>query len=235
MKLDEVLKNLFPAGSSVEVKGSVLSGEAKVGTEDATTVAILGTTDNAFIGLEEILALAQGFEEVMRDHPGRPVVLLVGNNGQRMALREELLGLFEYIANLAALQDMARRRGHKLLAVVYGNSVAGGFIACGMCADRIYALADAQTSVMNLPSIARVTHLSQDFLERLSLTLPIFAPGLENFQKMGGIHEIWDSNGASSLEAALAACAPDDNRAALGKQRSGRTLALDLISMVASA
>ncbi|GFK92974.1 Malonyl-S-ACP:biotin-protein carboxyltransferase MADD [Fundidesulfovibrio magnetotacticus] len=235
MKLDEALKSLFPAGCSVRTEGNVVLGEARVGTRGEAVAAVLGTTDNAFIGLEEILALGEGLLDVLRDHPGRPVVLLVDNAGQRMALREELLGLFEYIANLAALQDLARRRGHKILAVVYGNSVAGGFIACGMLADRICALADARTSVMNLASIARVTRLSQDFLEELSKTLPVFAPGLQPFFKMGGIHEIWDADHAQRLEAALAACSPQDERAALGRERAGRTLARDIMDRVASA
>lgn len=235
MNLVEALKNLFPAGWRVEMKGNVLTGLARIGDRGETTAAVLGAANNAPIGLEEILALGQGLENVMRDHPGRPIVLLVDNSGQRMALREELLGLFEYIANLAALQDMARRRGHKLLAVVYGNSVAGGFIACGMCADRVCAFHDARTSVMNLPAMAKVTHLSQDFLEGLSHTLPVFAPGLDNFYKMGGIHEIWDSRYSCRLEDALAGCASDDNRAELGKERCGRTMARDVMNLVASA
>lgn len=235
MNLDQALKYLFPAGCQVEVAGNVVTGEARIGDRGESMAAVLGTTNNAAIGLEEILALGAGLEAVMRDHPGRSIVLMVDNNGQRMALREELLGLFEYIANLAALQDMARRRGHKLLAVVYGNSVAGGFIACGMCADRVCAFRDAQTSVMNLPAMAKVTHLSQDFLEGLSHTLPVFAPGLDNFYKMGGIHEIWDSGYAGRLEDALAQCSIEDNRAELGRQRQGRTKARDIMNLVASA
>lgn len=235
MNLVDALKSLFPAGWRVEMRGNVLEGEARVGDRGETMAAVLGTTNNAAIGLEEILALGRGLETVMRAHPGRPIVLMVDNSGQRMALREELLGLFEYIANLAALQDMARRLGHKLLSVVYGNSVAGGFIACGMCADRVCAFHDAQTSVMNLPAMARVTHLSQDFLERLSHTVPVFAPGLDNFYKMGGIHEIWESGYACRLEDALADCSDQDDRAELGRERKGRTMARDIMNMVASA
>jgi len=80
----------------------------------------------------------------MKEKPGSSILMLVDNNGQRMSLQDELLGLSQYIAHLVNIQDQARRMGHKIISLVYGNSIAGGFIAFGMGApSRIYAMSDA--------------------------------------------------------------------------------------------
>ena len=165
MKLNDVLDALFPSGHAVTVEGNLAYGPAPCGSR---TVAVIGVVNGAAVGLEEILAFGDKLLAIMRDMPKAPILMLVDNAGQRMALREELLALPQYIANLIKLQDLARRKGHALLTLVYGAASAGGFIACGMCADRVYALADAQTSVMNLKSIARVTHMELAKLEELA-------------------------------------------------------------------
>ncbi|WP_428564443.1 MAG: biotin-independent malonate decarboxylase subunit gamma [Solidesulfovibrio sp. DCME] len=232
MKLNEATAALFPGGASLERAGNVVFGQAAVAQ---TPVAILGTTDATFIGLEEILELGRRLIDIMDKTPGRPVIMLADNNGQRMALREELLALPQYIGHLVGLTALARHKGHALLAVLYGNAIAGGFIAWGLCADRVYALADANCSVMSLPAMARVTHIPQEKLTEMAKSLPVFAPGLEPFFRMGGIHEIWGADQAACLAKALAAHGTDDNRAGLGRQRNGRTMAQAVLEAVATA
>lgn len=232
MKLQELLDQLFPSGHRVELDGDVLRGEGQ--TADGP-VALAGTTNHATLGAVELMALTRVLLDIMGKSPERPILLLVDNRGQRMAFKEELLGLSQYIANLVKAQDAARRRGHKLLTLVYGDAIAGGFIACGLCADRIYAVADARTSVMALPAVARVTKLPLEQLERLAKTTPVFAPGVDNSHKMGGLHEIWKDQLDQRLLSALRSHGVEDDRAELGFQRGGRTLARDVARMVENA
>ena len=232
MKLDDAITALFPSGATLQRAGNVVYGEAVVHN---TPVALIGTIDNTFIGLEEILELGRRLADVMAKTPGRPVILLTDNNGQRMALREELLALPQYIGHLVGLSALARQKGHPLLCVLYGNAIAGGFIAWGLCADRVYAFSDAVCSVMSLPAISRVTHIPQETLAEMAKSLPVFAPGLEPFYQMGGIHEIWSEDHAACLARALAGHAVEDVRAALGRQRNGRTMAQAVMEAVADA
>ncbi|MDD5728360.1 MAG: biotin-independent malonate decarboxylase subunit gamma [Victivallales bacterium] len=232
MTLAELLPKLFPDGHEITASGKIIYGE---GRSASGVVQIIGTTDNALIGIHEILELSRHFIEVLTKYPKRPLLMLVDNNGQKMALEDELLGLNQYIAHLVKLQDLARRRGHPLIALVYGNSIAGGFIAFGLCAGDTYALPDSNTSVMILPAIARVTKLPLEYLEELSKTVAVFAPGVENFYKTGGLREIWDGDLNSCLEKALACDQSADARAELGKQRGGRNMSAEIIRKIADA
>lgn len=222
MKLDAVLSSLFPQGHQVKVDGVRVSGTAEV---EGRKLAILGTTNGVALGLEELLWLNEQLIRIMKEQPGCPIVMLVDNSGQKMALREELLGLPQYIAALLHTQDVARRRGHGLIAVVYGNSIAGGFIAFGMLADLIVTVPEAQTSVMSLQAIARVTKQPLDKLEELAKQIPVFAPGPENFYKAGGLHALWTGDLARCLRESLRSVNPTDTRMALGRERGGRLLA----------
>jgi len=225
MKLPELLKRIFPDGNKAIIDNNIVYGE---GTTASGTVEIIGTCNHAAIGIREILLLSGRFLNVMQKNPGRPILMLVDNNGQKMALEDELLGLNQYIAHLVKLQDQARRRGHKVIALVFGNSIAGGFIAFGLCAGETYALPDSNTSVMILPAIARITKLPLEYLKELSKTIPVFAPGVKNFYQTGGLRGIWDGNMNACLEKALKEDQNMDQRAELGRLRGGRPLAFDV-------
>ena len=57
---------------------------------------------------------------------------------------------------------------------------------------------------MNLPAMARVTKIPLERLQELSKTSAVFAPGVENYHRMGAIRALWDGDLAARLEAALA-------------------------------
>jgi malonate decarboxylase gamma subunit len=232
MELTALLDQLFPEGHRVAAEDWLVSGEAVL---SGATVAVLGTTNHAFIGIREAVALSDKLLGIVEQHPSRSVVMLVDNNGQRMALDEELLVLPEYIAHLLRVQQLARLRGHKLAAVVYGNSVAGGFIAFGMGADRIATVPGAETSVMKLEAISRVTKMPLEKLQALAQKVSVFAPGCENFYRMGGIHEIWTDDFSARLQHLLEADDARDIRAELGLERGGRQAARDVIDAVLRA
>lgn len=232
MELAPLLDQLFPEGHEVTVDDWLVSGRATVAGQP---VAVLGTTNHVFIGIREAVALSGKILDLVESQPGLPIIMLVDNNGQRMALDEELLVLPEYIAHLLRVQQLARSQGHKLIAVVYGNSIAGGFIAFGMLADRIVAVPGAETSVMKLEAIARVTKMPLQKLEDLAKQVSVFAPGCENFFRMGGLHEIWTDDFAGRLTTLLASDDATDTRATLGRERGGRQAARAVIDDVLAA
>ena len=229
MKLQDLLKQLFPEGCNAVTTDWLVSGEATVAGK---TVSVLGTTDHAFIGVREVVALSGKFLEMVERHPGQPIIMLVDNNGQRMALDEELLTLPEYIAHLLKAEQVARLAGCKLIAIVYGNTVAGGFIGFGMGADRIVTVPGGNTSVMKLEAISRVTKMPLEKLQDLAAKIPVFAPGSENFFKMGGLYEMWTDNFPAQLQRLLNSDVSQDLRAQLGRERGGREAAQSIIDEV---
>lgn len=201
MQLDELLRTLFLEGHEVRREGDVVSGH---GVLDDQVIAVVGTTAHAAIGVEIALVLAREVLAVVRNHPARPLLLLVDTQGQRLNRRDELLGLNGYLAHLTKCLMLARQQGHPLLSVVYGEGVSGGFLSFGLMADKVYALPEAQVRVMNLSAMARVAKIPLERLQALSASSPVFAPGVDNFFKLGGLDGIWEHNLAACLRSALA-------------------------------
>lgn len=219
MKLADLLNQLFPQGHRVSVEGEVVWGSAAT---EAGEIAIIGTTDHVYVGVEIALTLAGHVLEVVRRYPERPILLLVDTHGQRLSHRDELLGINGYLAHLGKCLELARTRGHKLVSLVYSEAVSGGFLGFGMMGDEIHALADAQVRVMNLAAMARVTKIPLERLEELSKDSPVFAPGVANYLKMGGVHSLWEGDLSRQLVAALQREAGPDRRRELGAERQGR-------------
>jgi len=225
-----LLDALFPAGHAVRADGPVLAG---TGRTAAGEVAVIGTHGAAEVGVEAALRLAGEVLAVVRSHPGRSIVVLVDTRGQRMSRRDELLGLAAYLGHLAAAVGLARRRGHRLVAVVFGEASSGGVLPLGFMADEIHAVDGARPWVMALAAMARVTKLPLERLEALSRGSAVLAPGLESFLRLGGIDGAWTPPLAPRLEAALARPAGPDRRAEVGRERGGRPLAAEVAGRVA--
>lgn len=222
---------LFPRGHSLTEKDNFLSGSAQSGEQ---TIAVVGTTGHAPIGIEIALAQARFVLTTVREHPGRPILLLVDTQGQRLRHRDEMLGINSYMAHLGKCVELARRQGHKVIALVYDQALSGGFITSGLMADACYALPDATIRVMGLPAMARITKVPEERLIELAASNPVFAPGPENYLRMGGIQEIWSGDLAAKLEQALGASAGGDLRSVLGQSRGGRKLAQRVIDAILS-
>jgi malonate decarboxylase gamma subunit len=233
MSLNDILDSLFPAGHTVAVANSVITGQAQTAQG---MVAVLGTTDAAAIDHAMALALSGFILDTMERHPGRPLVFLVDTCGQALSRSQELLCLNGSLAHLASCVDLARRQGHASLSLVTANAVSGGFLSFGLMADQAYALADAQVRVMDLRAMARVTKIAHERLLELAAASPIFAPGAENYLRMGGIEAIWPAPSAALLEGALTAArqaAPaTDQRLRSGLVRGGRQLAAGIAQAV---
>jgi malonate decarboxylase gamma subunit len=225
MQLTTLLSALFGPRHDVTDVDRLVRGTGELATG---TVAVLGTSGPAAIDARLALALAEGVLATVEQYPQRPILLLVNTSGQALSRHEELIGINGYLAHLASCVDLARRHGHPTLSLVYGEAVSGGYLSFGLMADRAYALADAQVRVMDLRAMARVTKIAHERLVALAKESPVFAPGAENYQKMGAIHAIWPEPSAALLEAAIRELGADphqrlrDARSEIGFERGGR-------------
>jgi malonate decarboxylase gamma subunit len=184
MEWQQLAAALFPAGHTVTETDHLLSGSAQV---DGHTIAVIGTTNHAPIGIEIALAQAQAILTIVREQPQRPILILVDTQGQRLRHRDEMLGINSYMAHLGKCIELARCRGHKVIALVYDQALSGGFITSGMMADACYALPESTIRVMGLPAMARITKVPLERLTELAKDNPVFAPGPDNYLRMGGI------------------------------------------------
>ncbi len=213
---------LFPGGHDIVERDNFLSGSAQV---DGSTVDVIGTTGHVPIGIEIALAQARAILQTVQRHPGRPILILVDTVGQRLRHRDEMLGINSYMAHLGKCVDLARRKGHTVVGLVYDQALSGGFITSGLIASACYALPGATIRVMGLPAMARITKVPEERLAELAKDNPVFAPGPENYLRMGGLHGIWEQDLAGELARALRASPASDERMALGRERGGRLLA----------
>jgi malonate decarboxylase gamma subunit len=229
MDWKKLADTLFPDGHAIKEQDDFLCGSAQV---DQRMVRVIGTTGHTPIGVEIALAQAQAILRTVREFPGAPILMLIDTQGQRLRHRDEMLGINSYMAHLGKCVDLARRKGHKIIGLVYDQALSGGFITSGLMADACYALPDATIRVMGLPAMARITKVSEELLTELAQSNPVFAPGPENYLRMGGLQAIWEGDLAAHLRAALAEPVNGDRRSALGLERGGRRLAQPVIDAV---
>ena len=223
---------LFGSPDGIAEAGDFLHGQVVF---DGAPLAIVGTTHHAPIGVRLALAQARAVLDVMAHHPGRPLLLLIDTRGQQLRRRDELLGINRAMAHLGLCIDLARRRGHRVLGLVYDQALSGGFITSGLIADACDALPAAEIRVMGIPAMSRVTKLPEAVLAELSRTNPVFAPGVDNFVAMGGVRALWRGDLQAALRDALATAPVEDHRARDGLARGGRRLAADVVQRVLDA
>jgi malonate decarboxylase gamma subunit len=219
MNIESTLDKIFPGGYQIKKDGLVISGS---GVCKGQAVAIVGMVDRVAIGVEIAYKLAAAVLEIIQNCPQRPILLMVDTQGQRLTLRDELLANNSYLAHLAKCLELARLRGHRVVSLVYGEAVSGGFFATGMMAERAYALPDAEIRVMALQAMTRVTKIPLEQLVELCKNSAIFAPGINNFVRLGIIEEVWHAELEDCLDRALLLPVVYDNRAELGRERGGR-------------
>ena len=233
MTAAELLVALFPAGHAVRDDAGVLVGPARAG---AGEVAVVGTADGLEVGVEAALALAAEVLRIVREHPGRPIVVLVHSRGQRMSRRDEILGLNGYLGHLAACVELARRGGHRLVAVVYGDAVSGGVLPLGFMADEVHAVEGANPWVMSLARHgARDEDPGRAPRGAVANSSALLSPGLEPFVRLGAVEPPWTPPLAAALDEALSRPARPDRRAEEGLARGGRLLAARVAARVAGA
>ncbi len=233
MTLAEILASLFPGGHAVRVADGLVTGRAPFDRAEATVIGIDGDTP---LGVEGALALARAVLDAVRAGDRGPILVLVDSDSQRMSRRDELLGLNECLAHLAKALLLADRAGHPTVGLIYGHSAAGAFIATALATRVLAALPGANPSVMDLPSVARVTKLPLETLEEMAKSTPVFAPGLDNMVATGAVHAVLDP--ARPLDAQvrdlIAGLPAEDVRDRLGAERGGRPVAQAIAAQVAA-
>jgi malonate decarboxylase gamma subunit len=232
MNWQTLANKLFPESHGIVAHGDLLYG---TGAVNGKSITVLGTTNHAAIGIGLALNQARVVLDTVEQHPGRSILLLIDTQGQQLRRRDELLGINRAMAHLGCCIDLARRQGHRVIGLVYDQALSGGFITSGLIADACYALPDAEIRVMGIPAMARVTKISEERLAELSKSSPVFAPGVENYVAMGGVHSLWSGDLAAALREALTASSTIDERAADGAVRGGRRLAADVAKRVLNA
>lgn len=235
MMLDELLAGLFPAGHEVAVRpDKLILGTGRRGT--GGTIEVIGIADGEPLGVAGVLPLAERVLQLIAAGGETPILVLVDTQGQRMARRDEMLGLNEYLAHLAKCLLLASRQGHRTVGLNYGKAAAGAFLATALATDVLVALPGAEPAVMDLPSMARVTKLPEAQLTAMAKTTPVFAPGVEAMSKVGAVAEIWDPAKPldAQLEATLAKISLSDERDVLGAARGGRRMAADVARRIAA-
>ncbi|MGK6310523.1 biotin-independent malonate decarboxylase subunit gamma [Variovorax sp. DT-64] len=232
MQWNSLVTELFGPYHGMRAADDFLQGEVIFEGEPLT---VIGTTNHAPIGVRLALAQARVVLDTLTRHPGRPILLLIDTQGQQLRRRDELLGINRAMAHLGTCIDLARRRGHRVIGLVYDQALSGGFITSGLIADACYALPDAEIRVMGIPAMARVTKLPEDKLRALSESNPVFAPGVQNYVAMGGVRALWRGDLQACLRSALAETPPQDQRAQDGAERGGRRLAAGVVQRVLEA
>lgn len=232
MQWNSLVTQLFGAYHGMRSAGDFLQGEVIF---EGKPLTVIGTTNHAPIGVRLALAQARVVLDTITQHPGRPILLLIDTQGQQLRRRDELLGINRAMAHLGASIDLARRRGHRVIGLVYDQALSGGFITSGLIADACYALPDAEIRVMRIPAMARVTKLPEDKLTALSKSNPVFAPGVQNYVAMGGVRALWRGDLQACLRDALANTPTEDRRAQDGAERGGRRLAAGVVQRVLDA
>ena len=232
MNWNDLATRLFGQAHGIVQDGEFLHGHVRF---DGRPLTVIGTTHHAPIGVRLALVQARVVLDTVAQHPGRPILLLIDTQGQQLRRRDELLGINRAMAHLGASIDLARRRGHRVIGLVYDQALSGGFITSGLIADACYALPDAEIRVMRIPAMARVTKLPEEKLTALSQSNPVFAPGVQNYVAMGGVRALWQGDLQVCLRDALAHTPTEDRRAFDGAERGGRRLAASVVQRVLDA
>ena len=232
MEWNTLATALFGPDHGIARDGDFLRGSPSF---DGAPLTVIGTTNHAPIGVRLALAQAREVLDTLAHHPGRAILLLIDTQGQQLRRRDELLGINRAMAHLGMTLDLARRRGHRVLGLVYDQALSGGFITSGLIADACDALPEAEIRVMRIPAMSRVTKLPEAMLTALSQLNPVFAPGVDNYVAMGGVRRLWRDDLQAALREALADAPVDDRRAQDGAARGGRRLAASVTQRVLDA
>jgi len=232
MQWNQLATQLFGPSHGIRAEDDFLHGDAVF---EGKVITVVGTTNHAPIGVALALAQARVILDTIARHPQRPILLFIDTQGQQLRRRDETLGINRAMAHLGMCIDLARRRGHPVIGLVYDQALSGGFITSGLIADGCYALPEAEIRVMRIPAMARVTKLSEETLTALSQSNPVFAPGVGNYVAMGGVRALWQGDLQAALRDALANTPVEDTRAQDGAARGGRKLAAAVVQRVLAA
>lgn len=238
MQTEAILKQLFPHDLNYDIEGHFICGSAQTAVGK---VRIVGTVNSAPINQHIAMQIAAEVLDIIAEDTQIPVVFIVDTQGQALSRSDELLCLNRTFAHLASCVDLLRRKQHPNLAIILGEAVSGGFLSYGLMSNQVFALESSQVKVMDLNAMARVTKIPVERLKELSQSSAIFAPGVENFYKMGAIAEVWYELNDQLVPQAITQQQTNidsylhDERRITAQQRQGRQLCNQIVQAVLSA
>ena len=233
---------------------SAVIGTARLDGENCTIIASDAMTANpkfpvvyaGIIGLEEGYKMALAVYHTIRadaDRPlaeKRPLLLIVDTPGNGAGKQEEIFGMNKATGAYQLALAEARKAGHPIVAVVVGRAISGGFLCHGLQADHVLSLSakfETMIHVMPITSIARITRLDIEWLQKLAKDNPVFAAGPDYFYRLGGVEELIESIESmracvlahvTAIRSAKSAGRDDElgpwGRGSLGAKRGGRTV-----------
>ena len=227
MEYQQLVTATFGDQVQFSVEQDVLLGSFQYSNQN---FALCGVVNQAMLDNAMSVKLSQFVLDTISNSPQQPICIVIDTGGQKVSHNAELLGLNSYFGHLIASFNLARAKGHKIYALVYGKALGGSFIATALNADYIFATAEAQIAVMWLDAMSRVTKVPQEKLEALSKTSAIFAPGAENYVKLGAIEAVIKPEEFMPEVIKLLDSTPDINHwRDQGAARGGRTMAAAII------
>ena len=155
------------------------------------------------IGMEEAYKMAWALYTLMEQEKDVPVadrtriLLIVDTPGNGPGKWEEIIGMNKATGGYQLALAEARQRGWSSVAYVISRAISGAFLCHGLQADHIVALGpeyNTMIHVMPITSISRITKLDIEFLQELSKSNPVFAPGPQFFYALGGVNEMIDNH-----------------------------------------
>ncbi len=153
------------------------------------------------IGMEEAYKMAEAVYATIaadRARPAaekRPILLVVDTPGNAPGKLEEIIGMNKATVSYQLALSEARKAGHPSAALVVGRGISGAFLCHGLHAGSVFSLSErygTMVHVMPLTSIARITKIPLEELQRHVVDNPVFASGPAFVHKLGGINEIVD-------------------------------------------
>ncbi|MFT9004774.1 MAG: biotin-independent malonate decarboxylase subunit beta [Liquorilactobacillus hordei] len=169
-------------------------------------IAIVPNENNTFcrvqngeVGLQEGFTIAKIVKKIITDDKDqvskRPIILIVDVPSQAYGYKEELIGIHLSLAASAEAYAKARQAGHPVIALIVGDAVSGGFLAHGLQANRIIALADKSITIqaMSKVSAARITKRTVAQLEEATRHVPAMAYDIFNYKKLGALYSFVES------------------------------------------
>lgn len=234
MNYRDLLTHMFGEKWQVNEQDNVVTGVATFADKE---FAICGVVNGASLDNTMCQQLAKFVLDKIALNPTSYFIILVDTAGQQATHHAELIGLNRYIGHLTKTIHFARATGARVFGLVYGKALGGAFIATALNAERLYALNTAQIAVMWLEAMSRVTKVPLAKLQELSKTSAIFAPGAENFVKLGAIEAVLAPEAVMpQILQDLQAAAPDiDHWRENGFARGGRTMADKIVKEVINA
>ncbi len=183
----ELLTTMFGSKLELEQTNNILTGYADY---KECKFALLGVINHAMLDNQMALDLADFILWQIKSKTVTNLLIILDTGGQQVTHNAELLGINRYFAHLIKTLHYAKLNGMTINALISGGALGGAFIATALNATKIYALKEAQIAVMWLEAMAKITKIPLTTLQELGQASCIFAPGVENFYKLGVLEKI---------------------------------------------